>query len=190
MAIRQPIGIVGLITSNFPLLSGLEDISCTRAGNTVVLKPASDTPLCALMFVEILNEAGLPPGVLNLVTGPGARVGNALIEDPRVRAISLTGSTAVGKKVAARCGELMKKVSCELGGKNAICIMDDANIDLALEGALWGSFGTTGQRCTAASRIIVHRCRYEEFCQKFKEKTLALKVGNGLNPDNRWSAYQ
>lgn len=187
MAIRQPIGVVGLITPwNFPIaIPSWKTFPALVAGNTVVLKPASDTPLCALMFVEILNEAGLPPGVLNLVTGPGARVGNALIEDPRVRAISLTGSTAVGKKVAARCGELMKKVSCELGGKNAICIMDDANIDLALEGALWGSFGTTGQRCTAASRIIVHRSRYDEFCQKFKAKTLALKVGNGLNPDNQ-----
>jgi aldehyde dehydrogenase (NAD+) len=134
------------------------------------------------MFVEVLNEAGLPPGVLNLITGSGSKVGNALVEDSRVHAVSLTGSTEVGRRVAGRCGELMKKISCELGGKNAICVMDDADIELALEGALWGAFGTAGQRCTAASRIIVHRKRYEEFCTKFKARTEALKLGYGLDP--------
>jgi aldehyde dehydrogenase (NAD+) len=133
------------------------------------------------MFVEILNEAGLPPGVLNLVTGSGSKVGNAIVDDPRVAAISLTGSNEVGRHVAGRCGQLMKKVSCELGGKNAICVMDDADIDLALEGALWGAFGTAGQRCTAASRVIVHKSRYAEFCEKFKKMTQNLKLGNGLN---------
>jgi aldehyde dehydrogenase (NAD+) len=116
-----------------------------------------------------------------LVTGSGSKVGNALVEDSRVHAISLTGSCEVGKKVAGRCGELMKKISCELGGKNAICVMEDADIDLALEGALWGAFGTAGQRCTAASRVIVHKARYEEFCTKFKKATEALKLGYGLD---------
>ena len=186
MAVRQPIGVVGLITPwNFPIaIPSWKTLPALVAGNTVVIKPASDTPLCALMFVEILNEAGLPPGVLNLVTGSGSKVGMALVEDPRVRAVSLTGSTEVGRRVAGRCGELMKKISCELGGKNAICVMEDANIELALEGALWGAFGTAGQRCTAASRIIVHRKRYEEFCAKFKARTEALKIGYGLDPAN------
>lgn len=183
MSVRQPIGVVGLITPwNFPVaIPSWKTLPALVAGNTVVIKPASDTPLCALMFVEILNEAGLPPGVLNLVTGSGSKVGNALVEDSRVHAISLTGSTEVGKKVAGRCGELMKKISCELGGKNAICVMEDADIDLALEGALWGAFGTAGQRCTAASRVIVHKARYEEFCTKFKKATEALKLGYGLD---------
>jgi aldehyde dehydrogenase (NAD+) len=185
MSIRQPLGVVGLITPwNFPVaIPSWKSLPALVAGNTVVLKPASDTPLCALMYVEILNEAGLPPGVLNLVTGSGSKVGNALIEDPRVQAISITGSSEVGRKVAGRCGELMKKITCELGGKNAICVMEDADIDLALEGALWGAFGTAGQRCTAASRIIVHKDRYKEFCDKFKKQTEALTVGYGLNPD-------
>ena len=171
MSVRQPLGIVGLITPwNFPIaIPSWKTLPALVAGNTVVIKPASDTPLCALMFVEILNEAGLPPGVLNLVTGSGSKVGNAIVEDPRVAMISLTGSNEVGRHVAGRCGQLMKKVSCELGGKNAICVMEDADIDLALEGALWGAFGTAGQRCTAASRVIVHKARYAEFCEKFKK---------------------
>ncbi|MBS1985900.1 MAG: aldehyde dehydrogenase family protein, partial [Bdellovibrionales bacterium] len=187
MSIRQPIGVVGLITPwNFPIaIPSWKTLPALVAGNTVVIKPATDTPLCALMFVEILNEAGLPPGVLNLVTGSGSKVGMALVEDPRVRAVSITGSTDVGKRVAGRCGELMKKISCELGGKNAICVMEDADIELALEGALWGAFGTAGQRCTAASRIIVHKARYEEFCTKFKTATEALKIGNGLDESNQ-----
>jgi len=183
MSVRQPLGIVGLITPwNFPVaIPSWKILPALVAGNTVVIKPASETPLCALMFVEILNEAGLPPGVLNLVTGSGSKVGNAIVEDPRVQMISLTGSNEVGRHVAGQCGKLMKKISCELGGKNAICVMDDADIDLALEGALWGAFGTAGQRCTAASRVIVHKARYAEFCEKFKRMTEALKLGNGLN---------
>jgi aldehyde dehydrogenase (NAD+) len=153
------------------------------AGNTVVFKPATDTPLCALMLVEVMIEAGLPAGVLNFVTGSGSKVGMTLVEDPRVRMISITGSTEVGKRVAGRCGELMKKISCELGGKNAICVMEDADIELAVEGAVWGGFGTAGQRCTAASRVIVHKDRYEEFIKLFVKRTSELKLGNGLNPD-------
>lgn len=185
MAIRQPIGVVGVITPwNFPVaIPSWKMFPALVAGNTVVFKPATDTPMVALMLVEILIEAGFPPGVINLVTGGGGKVGMALVNDPRVRAISITGSTSVGKQVAGRCGELMKRISCELGGKNAICVMDDADIDLAVDGALWGAFGTAGQRCTATSRIIVHKSRYKEFADKLVARTKALKVGNGLDPD-------
>lgn len=185
MSIRQPIGVVGLITPwNFPIaIPSWKIFPAIVAGNTIVFKPATDTPLCAVMLVEVLIEAGLPPGVLNLVTGEGSKVGMAIVEDPRVRAVSITGSTAVGKKVAGRCGELMKRISCELGGKNAICIMEDADIELAVEGAIWGGFGTAGQRCTAASRVIVHKDRYKEFTEKFVARAKTLKLGDGLDPD-------
>jgi aldehyde dehydrogenase (NAD+) len=185
MSIRQPIGVVGLITPwNFPIaIPSWKIFPALVAGNTVVFKPATDTPLCALMLVEVMEEAGLPPGVLNFITGSGSKVGMALVEDPRVRMISITGSTEVGKRVAGRCGELMKKISCELGGKNAICVMDDADIELAVEGALWGGFGTAGQRCTAASRVIVHAKRYREFIDLFVKRTKELKLGNGLDPE-------
>ncbi len=185
MAIRQPIGVVGVITPwNFPVaIPSWKIFPALVAGNTVVFKPATDTPLCALRLVEVLEEAGLPAGVVNFVTGSGSKVGMTIVEDPRVRAISITGSTEVGRRVAGRCGELMKRISCELGGKNAICIMDDADMELAVEGAVWGGFGTTGQRCTAASRVIVHRKRYDEFCKLFVERCRQLKIGYGLNPD-------
>jgi aldehyde dehydrogenase (NAD+) len=185
MAIRQPVGVVGLITPwNFPVaIPSWKIFPALVAGNTVVFKPASDTPLCALMLVEVMIEAGLPAGVLNLVTGSGSKVGMPLVEDPRVRMISITGSNAVGRKVAGRCSELMKKISCELGGKNAICVMDDADLDLAVEGAIWGGFGTSGQRCTAASRIIIHEARYNEFTERFVKRAAELKVGNGLEAD-------
>ncbi len=184
MAVRAPIGVIGLITPwNFPMaIPSWKLFPALVCGNTVVLKPASDTPLCALKLVEIVVEAGIPPGVVNLITGPGGKIGMSLVEHPLVRAISITGSTPVGKKVAGRCGELMKRISCELGGKNAICVMDDANLELAVDGAVWGAFGTAGQRCTAASRIIVHKKRYEEFKEAFLEKTKSLKLGNGLDP--------
>ncbi len=185
MATRQPVGVVGLITPwNFPMaIPSWKMFPALVAGCTVVFKPATDTPLCALSLVEVLIEAGIPAGVVNLVTGSGSKVGMAVVEDPRVRAISITGSTEVGKRVAGRCGELMKRISCELGGKNAICVMEDADIELALEGALWGAFGTSGQRCTAASRIIVHKKRYKEFCDAFVAKAKALKLGYGLDPE-------
>jgi aldehyde dehydrogenase (NAD+) len=183
MAVRAPIGVVGLITPwNFPIaIPSWKILPALVSGNTIVFKPATDTPLCALMFVEVLIEAGVPPGVLNFVTGAGSKVGMAVVEDPRVRAISITGSTEVGKRVAGRCGELMKRISCELGGKNAICVMDDADLELAVDGALWGAFGTAGQRCTAASRIIVHKSRYKEYVEAFVERTKSLKIGNGLD---------
>ncbi|MBX3137051.1 aldehyde dehydrogenase family protein [Candidatus Obscuribacterales bacterium] len=184
MAIRVPIGIIGVITPwNFPVaIPSWKMLPALVAGNTIVFKPASDTPLVATQFVEILNEAGLPPGVVNLVTGSGSEVGMPLVEDPRVGCISVTGSSFTGRKIAGRCGELMKRITCELGGKNAICVMEDADIDLAVDGALWGSFGTAGQRCTATSRIIVHKKVYEEFSKKFVERAKALKIGDGLDP--------
>lgn len=184
MALRHPLGVVGLITPwNFPVaIPSWKMFPALIAGNTVVFKPATDTPHLAAMFVEIMNEAGLPPGVLNFVTGSGSAVGVPLIEDPRVRCISITGSSETGRRVAGRCGELMKRISCELGGKNAICAMDDADMDLVLEGAVWGGFGTTGQRCTATSRVIVHKDRYDEFVEKFVERTKKLKLGYGLDP--------
>lgn len=185
MSLRAPIGVVGVITPwNFPVaIPSWKIFPALVAGNTVVFKPATDTPLCGLMFVETLIEAGFPPGVINLVTGGGGKVGMAIVEDPRVRAISITGSTQVGRQVAGRCGELMKKISCELGGKNAICVMEDADLELALEGGLWGAFGTAGQRCTATSRIILHTKIYKEFTERFVEKAKKLKIGYGLDPD-------
>jgi len=185
MAVRQPVGVVGLITPwNFPIaIPSWKMFPALVAGNTVVFKPATDTPLCALKLVEVMIEAGLPPGVLNFVTGSGSKVGMTIVDDPRVRAISITGSTEVGKRVAGRCGELMKRISCELGGKNAICVMEDADLDLAVEGALWGAFGTAGQRCTAASRVIIHKDRYKEFTEAFVARTRQLKIGFGLDPE-------
>jgi aldehyde dehydrogenase (NAD+) len=150
-------------------------------GNAVVFKPAEDTPLCATRLVEILLEAGVPPAVLNLVHGLGEEAGVALVEHPEVRAISFTGSSEVGRQIAARCGELMKRVSLEMGGKNAIVVMDDADLELAVEGATWAAFGTTGQRCTAASRMIVHRRLAPEFADQLRQRAEGLKVGYGLD---------
>ncbi|MGH7610789.1 MAG: aldehyde dehydrogenase family protein [Candidatus Dormibacteria bacterium] len=181
---RVPIGVVGCITPwNFPLA-----IPCWKlmpallAGNAVVFKPAEDTPLVAIRLAEILLEAGLPKGVLNLVTGLGEEAGAALVEHPEVRAISFTGSVAVGQRIAARCGELGKRVSLELGGKNAMLVMADADLELAVEGALWGAFGTSGQRCTATSRLIVDRPVREEFTERLLERVRALRLGDGLDP--------
>jgi alpha-ketoglutaric semialdehyde dehydrogenase len=184
MAIRQPLGVIGIITPwNFPVaIPSWKTFPALVAGNTIVLKPATDTPLCALKFIEALIDAGFPPGVVNFVTGGGGTVGMQLVNDERVRCISITGSSQVGRQVAGRCGELMKRISCELGGKNAICVMDDADIDLAVDGTLFGAFGTTGQRCTATSRVIVHKKVYDEFTSKLVERTRALKVGDGLDP--------
>jgi len=151
-------------------------------GNTVVFKPASLTPLSALNFVKILEEAGLPPGVLNLVTGGGAEVGDVLSSSRDVRVVSFTGSTAVGRTVSEKTAGDFKKVHLEMGGKNVIMIMEDAALDLAVEGCLWGGFGTSGQRCTAASRVVVHERAYREFLDRFTARTRALRVGDGLQP--------
>jgi acyl-CoA reductase-like NAD-dependent aldehyde dehydrogenase len=151
-------------------------------GNTVVLKPASLTPLSALNFVRTLGDAGIPPGVVNLVTGAGAEAGEALLVSDQVRVVSFTGSTEVGRTVSQTTAPSFKKTHLEMGGKNVIMIMDDANLELAVEGCLWGGFGTTGQRCTAASRVVVHQKVYRPFLDRFVARARALRVGDGLDP--------
>ncbi len=183
MTWREPIGIVGLITPwNFPVaIPSWKTFPALMAGNAIVFKPAEDTPACAARFVEILIEAGVPPGVLNLVHGFGEEVGSALVGHPAVGAISFTGSAEVGREIAARGGQLLKKVSLELGGKNAIIVMDDADLELAVEGATWAAFGTSGQRCTAASRMIVHQRHLVDFTDLLRQRAETLKVGFGLD---------
>ncbi|MCS6777542.1 MAG: aldehyde dehydrogenase family protein [Chloroherpetonaceae bacterium] len=182
---RVPVGVVGMITPwNFPIaIPSWKMFPALLAGNTVVLKPAEDTPGLAVRFVELLVEAGIPPGVVNLVTGYGPEAGAALVESPGVAVISFTGSTEVGRLIAGRCGQLMKRVSCELGGKNAIVVLDDADLELALKGALWSAFGTAGQRCTAASRLLVHRSVKAQFRDALVERTRALRIGVGIDPE-------
>lgn len=184
MAQRVPVGVVGMITPwNFPIaIPSWKMFPALLAGNTVVFKPAEDTPGLAVSFVELLIEAGIPAGVVNLVTGYGAEAGAALVESPGVATISFTGSTEVGRQIAGRCGQLMKRVSCELGGKNAIVVLDDANLELALKGALWSAFGTAGQRCTAASRLIVQRGVKAKFRDALVDRTRALRMGAGADP--------
>jgi acyl-CoA reductase-like NAD-dependent aldehyde dehydrogenase len=184
MAQRVPVGVVGLITPwNFPIaIPSWKMFPALLAGNTVVFKPAEDTPGLGVTFVELLIEAGIPPGVVNIVTGYGSEAGAALVEAPGVATISFTGSTEVGRRIAGRCGQLMKRVSCELGGKNAIVVLEDANLELALKGALWSAFGTAGQRCTAASRLIVQRGVKARFRDALVDRTKALRMGAGADP--------
>jgi aldehyde dehydrogenase (NAD+) len=183
MAVRQPLGVCAMITPwNFPMaIPSWKLFPALVAGNTCVIKPAQDTPLSTFNFVQTLADAGVPHGVVNIVSGFGSVVGKALVEHPEVRAVSLTGSTAVGKQVGEGCARTLKHCSLELGGKNPMIVLDDANLDLAIEGALWGAFGTTGQRCTATSRIIVQKGIYGEFTQRLVERARRLKVGNGLD---------
>ena len=185
MTVLQPIGVIGVITPwNFPMaIPAWKLMPALVAGNGIVMKPASDTPLLTIKLVEILTEAGLPPGVINLVFGPGETVGAAIVHHPDIRAISFTGSLATGKWIMGECAQDVKRVSLELGGKNPIIIMNDADLDLALEGVVWGAFGTTGQRCTAASRVIVHEAVKDEFTKRLLERTQALRLGNGLDPN-------
>jgi aldehyde dehydrogenase (NAD+) len=150
-------------------------------GNTVVLKPASDTPATATRLVEVLEQAGLPPGVVNLVHGSGTDAGEPLIRHEGINLISFTGSTEVGRRIAAVGAERLKRVSLEMGGKNPQIVMEDADLDLAVEGALWGAFGTTGQRCTATSRLIVHRSVKEKFTDRLVARAEKLRLGNGLD---------
>jgi aldehyde dehydrogenase (NAD+) len=184
MSIRLPVGVCGMITPwNFPMaIPTWKMFPALVCGNTVVLKPASDTPATAAKLVGVLADAGFPPGVVNLVTGGGGRVGTPLIEHPSVRLISFTGSSEVGRRIAATCGEKLKLCSLELGGKNPMIVMEDADLDLALEGALWGAFGTTGQRCTATSRIILHEKIADSFTERLVERARKLRLGNGLEP--------
>ncbi|MFH0904715.1 MAG: aldehyde dehydrogenase family protein [Methanobacteriota archaeon] len=183
LTMRRPIGVVGLITPwNFPLaIPAWKIMPALISGNTIVFKPASDTPLLSIELVKILTEAGLPKGVLNLVMGEGSTVGAAIVHNKNIRAISFTGSVETGKWVMSEAGKDMKRVSLELGGKNPIIVMDDANLELAIDGVLWGAFGTTGQRCTAASRVIVHEKILPAFQKKLIDRTRKLKIGNGLD---------
>ncbi len=150
-----------------------------------MFKPATLTPLSAVNFVKVLEEAGVPAGVVNLVTGGGNEVGTAMVVDDDVRVVSFTGSTAVGRIVSEKGAPGFKKVHLEMGGKNVIMIMDDANLELAVDGCLWGGFGTSGQRCTAASRVVVHRKVYRAFLEAFVARAKALKVGDGLDPSTQ-----
>jgi len=182
MTIRRPIGVVGLITPwNFPMaIPAWKIMPALIAGNTLVLKPASDTPILSIELVKILEKAGLPGGVLNLVMGEGSTVGSAIVHHPKIRAVSFTGSLETGKWILGEAAKDMKKVSLELGGKNPIIVMDDADLDLAVDGIVWGAFGTTGQRCTAASRVIAHEKIIKELQAKLIKRTKTLRLGNGL----------
>jgi alpha-ketoglutaric semialdehyde dehydrogenase len=182
MSVRMPVGVVGLITPwNFPMaIPSWKLFPALVSGNTCVIKPATDTPLSVYNLVQTLVDAGLPPGVVNIVSGSGSSTGNALVEHPDVRAISFTGSSEVGSQVAQRAAANFKPVSLEMGGKNAQIVLDDANLDLALDGALWGAFGTTGQRCTATSRILLQKGIAGKFIERFVERAEVLRIGNGL----------
>jgi len=182
-SVRVPVGVCALITPwNFPIaIPAWKIMPALVSGNAVVFKPSSYTSIAASRFVEILAEAGLPKGVLNLVHGRGEDIGEYLATHSEIDGVSFTGSTAVGEKLAAKCIELGKKVSCEMGGKNAIIVMDDSNLDLAVEGAVWGGFGTTGQRCTAAGRVVVHKDVYDRFLEMFTRAASKLRLGNGLH---------
>src|SRR5579864_9092023 len=178
MAVRQPLGVCGMITPwNFPMaIPSWKLLPAIVCGNTCVIKPAQDTPLSTFNLVRTLSDAGVPKGVINIVTGFGADVGAPLTEHPDVKAISLTGSTAVGRTVGTTAAKSFKHCSLELGGKNPMIVLDDANLDLAIEGGLWGGFGTTGQRCTATSRIIVQKGVYREFVERYVSRAKALKI--------------
>ena len=180
-AIRRPAGVFGIITPwNFPIaVPSWKIFPALCCGDAVVWKPAQDTPWSAVKFVEILLEAGLPPETIQLVTGFGSEAGAPIVSHPKVRGVSFTGSTAVGQGIAAVCGEMGKPVSLEMGGKNAQLVMDDANLDLAIEGVLWGAFGTTGQRCTATSRLILHDAIHDEMVDRLVRRAEKLKLGDG-----------
>jgi aldehyde dehydrogenase (NAD+) len=185
--IRRPMGVWGVISPwNFPMaIPSWKIFPALLCGNTIVCKPATDTPASAGEFIDALHQAGVPNGVVNIVYGSGGKVGEALINHPDIAGITFTGSSQIGKRIAEVCGKTLKRCSLELGGKNAEIVMDDADLDLALEGVLWGAFGTTGQRCTATSRLIVHEKIHDKFINMLKKKTLALKVGNGLDEKNQ-----
>ena len=185
MSIRMPVGVVGAITPwNFPIaIPSWKIAPALVCGDTVVFKPATDTPMLGERFVEIFEEAGLPPGVLNIVHGGGGTVGERLVKHPEVPLISLTGSREVGIETAKNAAPLLKHVHLELGGKNAIIVMDDADIDLAVDGILWSAFGTSGQRCTAASRVIAGKTVYDELQSKLVGRAEKMRLGNGLDDD-------
>jgi len=184
MSVREPLGVVGMITPwNFPMaIPSWKIMPALVCGNTVVIKPAEDTPLSTYNLVQILSEAGLPPGVVNVVNGMGPDAGAPLVTHPDVAAVSFTGSTQTGRLVNQACASTFKPCHLEMGGKNIIMVMDDANLELAVEGAVWGGFGTSGQRCTAASRVAVHKSVYKEFLDRFAARVKTLRLGDGLDP--------
>jgi len=184
MTIRQPKGVVVCITPwNFPTaIPNWKMAAALICGNSIVFKPASSTSRCGAEVVKIYAEAGLPPGVVNLVTGSGGTVGNALVSDPRVRTVSFTGGVETGREVYVRGAQGLKMVHLELGGKNPIILMDDADLDLALDGVLFGAFGTAGQRCTATSRLIVHTKVYDRFLGMLTDRLARFPVGDPLDP--------
>jgi aldehyde dehydrogenase (NAD+) len=183
---RQPMGVWGMICPwNFPMaIPSWKLFPALTCGNTAVIKPATLTPASTHEFVSALAEAGVPAGVVNIVYGAGAAVGEALLQSPDVSGVSFTGSSEVGRRIAEVCGKSLKRCSLELGGKNGEIVLDDADLDLALEGVLWGAFGTTGQRCTATSRLIVQAGVYDKLVGMVVERARKLKVGNGLDESN------
>ncbi|HEY4954380.1 MAG TPA: aldehyde dehydrogenase family protein [Gemmatimonadaceae bacterium] len=185
MSFRRPIGVAGLICPfNFPLaIPTWKMFPALLCGNACVFKPAEDVPHTGTLLVEILLEAGLPPEVIQLLHGRGEEVGAAIVEHPEVPLISFTGSTETGRAVGETCGRMHKRLSLEMGGKNAQIVMEDADLDLALEGALWGAFGTTGQRCTATSRLILQRGIHDRFLGMLLDRVKALNLGDGRKKD-------
>jgi aldehyde dehydrogenase (NAD+) len=183
MTVRAPMGVCGLISPwNFPTaIPSWKLFPSLVCGNTVVFKPASDTPIVATELVKIFEEAGVPPGVVNLVHGGGGEVGMAIVNHPGVALVSFTGSSDVGRTIAAACGKTLKRCSLELGGKNASIVMADADLDLAVDGSLWGAFATAGQRCTATSRIVVHEKAKDEYMNALVRRARGLKLGSGLD---------
>ena len=183
LCVRQPIGVCSLITPwNFPMaIPSWKMMPALVCGNTIVIKPAEDTPLSTINLVKAAEEAGLPAGVINIVSGRGEDAGAPLTTHPGVRLVSFTGSTETGRVVAENAARTDKICSLEMGGKNVIIVMDDAHLELAAEGAVWGAFGTSGQRCTASSRIVVHKKVYKKFVEKLTERAKSLKIGNGLD---------
>ena len=184
-SVRVPVGVFGLITPwNFPIaIPAWKVFPALICGNTVVFKPSSETSVCAAKFVELFEQAGLPKGVLNLIHGPGGEIGEYLVSHPGVDAISFTGSLDVGKRLGQICGSIQRPIVTEMGGKNIIIVMDDADLDLAIEGAIWGGFGTSGQRCTAASRIGIHKKIYDAFIERFQTAASRLRLGDGLKKE-------
>ncbi|GEL76545.1 aldehyde dehydrogenase family protein [Tenuibacillus multivorans] len=187
MSQRVPVGVVGIITPwNFPIaIATWKSFPAIVAGNAVIWKPATETPMMAYEMAKIFEEAGLPKGVVNVVFGSGSEVGDAMVEHRDIRVISFTGSNDVGRSIASKCGQMLKKVSLEMGGKNAVIVMDDADLDLAVQGIVWSAFGTSGQRCTACSRVIVH----EDIKERLEERLLAemenITIGDGLDETNQ-----
>ncbi len=180
MSIRRPVGVCGIITAwNFPVaVPTWKMFPALATGNAVVFKPSEEAPHSGMLLVEVFNDAGLPEGVVNLVQGAG-EAGAAIAEHPEIDAVSFTGSTETGTKIGETCGRLNKRLALEMGGKNPMIVMDDADLDLALEGVLWGAFGTTGQRCTATSRLIAHEAIHDELVEKIKEAAQDLTLGYG-----------